>query len=100
LYVIQGELYVGFVDTNDKFYPAVIRKGDVYVFPRGLVHFQFNIGKSPAVALGVLNSQNPGVQLMANALFGAQPPIMDAVLAKAFIIPTSEVEIIKKGFGA
>ncbi|CAM6038538.1 unnamed protein product [Sphagnum compactum] len=100
LYVIQGELYVGFVDTNDKFYPAVIRKGDVYVFPRGLLHFQFNIGKSPAVALGVLNSQNPGVQLMANALFGAQPPIMDAVLAKAFIIPTSEVEIIKKGFGA
>jgi quercetin dioxygenase-like cupin family protein len=100
LYVIQGELYVGFVDTNDKFYPTVIRKGDVYVFPRGLVHFQFNIGKSPAVALGVLNSQNPGVQLMANALFGAQPPIMDAVLAKAFIIPTSEVEIIKKGFGA
>ncbi|CAK9250607.1 unnamed protein product, partial [Sphagnum jensenii] len=100
LYVIQGELYVGFVDTNDKFYPAVIRKGDVYVFPRGLVHFQFNIGKSPAVALGVLNSQNPGVQLMANALFGAQPTIMDAVLAKAFIIPTSEVEIIKKGFGA
>jgi len=37
---------------------------------------------------------------MANALFGAQPTIMDAVLAKAFIIPTSEVEIIKKGFGA
>jgi hypothetical protein len=47
-----------------------------------------------------LNSQNPGVQLIPSALFGAQPPIKEAVLAKAFGISPSEVEIIKKGFGA
>jgi quercetin dioxygenase-like cupin family protein len=100
LYLVKGQLLVGFVDTNDKFYPAHIKTGDVYVFPRGLVHFQFNFGTTPAFAIAVLNSQNPGVQLIAPALFGATPPIEDTVLAKAFGIPASEVEIIKKGFGA
>ncbi|KAH9546053.1 hypothetical protein CY35_12G076300 [Sphagnum magellanicum] len=100
LYLVKGQLLVGFVDTSDKFYPAYLKTGDVYVFPRGLVHFQFNFGKTPAFAIAVLNSQNPGVQLIAPALFGATPPIEDAVLAKAFGIPASEVEIIKKGFGA
>jgi quercetin dioxygenase-like cupin family protein len=100
LYLVKGQLLVGFVDTNDKFYPAYLKTGDVYVFPRGLVHFQFNFGTTPAFAIAVLNSQNPGVQLIASALFGATPPIEDAVLAKAFGIPASEVEIIKKGFGA
>jgi predicted transcriptional regulator len=38
------------------------------------------------------------LQLVANALFGAQPPIEDGVLVKAFGIPITEVETIKKGF--
>jgi quercetin dioxygenase-like cupin family protein len=100
IYLVKGELLVGFVDTNDKFYPAHIKTGDVYVFPRGLVHFQYNIGTTPAFAIAVLNSQNPGVQLIAPALFAATPPVEDTVLSKAFGIPPSEVEIIKRGFGA
>ncbi|CAK9209408.1 unnamed protein product [Sphagnum troendelagicum] len=100
IYLVKGELLVGFVDTNDKFYPAHLKTGDVFVFPRGLVHFQYNIGTTPAFAIAVLNSQNPGVQLIAPALFGATPPVEDAVLSKAFGIPPSEVEIIKKGFAA
>jgi quercetin dioxygenase-like cupin family protein len=100
LYLVKGQLFVGFVGTNDKFYPANLKAGDVYVFPRGLVHFQFNSGNTPAFAIAVLNSQNPGVQLIASALFGATPTIEDKVLAKAFGIPASEVDIIKKGFGA
>lgn len=98
LYVAQGTLYVGFVDTNNKFYPTILNKGDLYVFPRGLIHFQLNIGNGPAFAIASFNSQNPGLQLVANALFGAQPPIEDGVLVKAFGIPIKEVEIIKKGF--
>jgi len=100
LYVVQGTLYVGFVDTNDKLYSAVLQKGDVFLFPKGLLHFALNIGNAPAFSISALNSQNPGVQLTANALFGAQPPIQDNVLAKAFGIPVSEVQTIKKGFGA
>jgi hypothetical protein len=64
------------------------------------LHFQLNIGHAPVFSISALNSQNRGVQLTANALFGAQPPIQDNVLAKAFSIPVSEVQTIKKGFEA
>jgi quercetin dioxygenase-like cupin family protein len=40
LYVVRGTLYVGFIDTNDKLYSAVSHKGDVSLFPKGLLHFQ------------------------------------------------------------
>ena len=30
-------------------------------FPIGFVHFQFNVGKTDAVAIAALNSQSPGV---------------------------------------
>jgi quercetin dioxygenase-like cupin family protein len=61
LYVVDGELYTGFVDTNNKVYDTVIRTGDVFIFPRGLVHFQLNIGKKTSLTIVILNSQNPGV---------------------------------------
>jgi quercetin dioxygenase-like cupin family protein len=99
LYLVKGELFVGFVDTHDKLYSANLKTGDVYVFPRGLVHFQFNFGTTPSFAIAVLNSQNPGVQTIASALFGATPTIEDGVLATAFGISASEVDIIKNGFG-
>ncbi len=100
MYVVKGTLYVGFADTNDKPYSAVLHKGDVFLFPKGFLHFQLNIGHAPVFSISALNSQNRGVQLTANALFGAQPPIQDNVLAEAFGIPVSEVQTIKKGFEA
>jgi quercetin dioxygenase-like cupin family protein len=98
LYVTKGELYVGFVDTAGKLFSATLKKGDVWLFPRGLVHFQLNVGGGRAVSVSVLNGQNPGVQLMASALFGSTPAIKDEVLSKGFGISTEEVDAIKKAF--
>ena len=39
-YVLEGRVYSGFVDTNNEVFAAVIEKGEVMVFPRGLVHFR------------------------------------------------------------
>ncbi|KAK6805210.1 hypothetical protein RDI58_002995 [Solanum bulbocastanum] len=50
----------------------------------GLIHFQFNVGKTKSVAFAGLNSQNSGVITIANAVFGSDPPINDDALAKAF----------------
>ncbi|KAF2287459.1 hypothetical protein GH714_000614 [Hevea brasiliensis] len=58
--------------------------GDVFVFPIGLIHFQFNVGKTNAVAFVGLSSQNPSVVTIANALFASNPPINPDVLVKAF----------------
>ncbi|KAJ8468069.1 hypothetical protein OPV22_030621 [Ensete ventricosum] len=69
--------------------------GDVFVFPRGLVHFQKNNGDVPAAALAAFNSQLPGTQSIAATLFAATPPVPDIVLSKAFQIGTREVKKIK-----
>uniref|UniRef100_A0A7C8YUR4 Germin-like protein n=1 Tax=Opuntia streptacantha TaxID=393608 RepID=A0A7C8YUR4_OPUST len=89
LTVIEGTLYVGFVTSNipndgNKFFAKLLKPGDVFVFPQGLIHFQLNVGKTPAVAFAALSSQNPGVTTVANAVFGAKPPISVDVLSKAF----------------
>ncbi|PUZ75715.1 LOW QUALITY PROTEIN: hypothetical protein GQ55_1G227500 [Panicum hallii var. hallii] len=62
LTVLEGSLYVGFVTSNpdNKLLAKVLNKGDVFVFPEGLIHFQFNYGTKNAVALAALSSQNPG----------------------------------------
>ena len=57
LVVVEGTLLVGFVTSNpNKFFTKVLNKGDVFVFPIGLIHFQFNIGQTNAVAFAGLSS--------------------------------------------
>ncbi|KAM1636499.1 hypothetical protein COP2_014764 [Malus domestica] len=58
--------------------------GDVFVFPVGLVHYQQNAGNGIAISLSSLSSQNPGVNTIANAVFGFNPVISEDVLAKSF----------------
>ncbi|KAH9627253.1 hypothetical protein KSS87_012257 [Heliosperma pusillum] len=104
LTVIDGTLYVGFVTSNlptggNKLFTKVLNKGDVFVFPQGLVHFQFNVGNTPAVAFAGLSSQNPGVLTIANAVFGSQPPISVDVLAKAFQLDANVVKFLQCRFG-
>ena len=53
-------------------------------FPEGPIHYQKNIGKSHVVAIGALNSQNPGVTTIAKVVFGSNPSIPGDILAKAF----------------
>ncbi|KAJ6744261.1 GERMIN-LIKE PROTEIN SUBFAMILY 3 MEMBER 3 [Salix purpurea] len=52
LFVMEGTLYVGFVTSNpeNRLITKVLNPGDVFVFPVGLIHFQFNVGKANAVA--------------------------------------------------
>jgi len=86
LLVAEGTLLVGFVTSNteNRLFTKTLNVGDVFVFPEGLIHFQANIGKSPAVAFAALSSQNPGVVTIANTVFGSNPPIDPSVLARAF----------------
>ncbi|GAU33315.1 hypothetical protein TSUD_165800 [Trifolium subterraneum] len=87
LIVLEGTLYVGFVTSNqdkNRLFTKVLNKGDVFVFPIGLIHFQLNVGYGNAVAIAGLSSQNPGTITIANALFKSNPAISDEVLTKAF----------------
>eukprot|EP00246_Nothoceros_aenigmaticus_P013168 TRINITY_DN442_c0_g1_i1.p1 TRINITY_DN442_c0_g1~~TRINITY_DN442_c0_g1_i1.p1 ORF type:complete len:228 (-),score=28.56 TRINITY_DN442_c0_g1_i1:1522-2205(-) len=75
LFLVEGgPLEVGFVSSNgNTLFQQELYAGDVFVFPRGLAHFQKNRGLKPATAFAALNSQNPGVQQLAQALFAATP---------------------------
>ena len=101
LVVLKGELYVGFVSTNgtiNTLFATTIKEGELFVFPRGLVHFQLNVFKGPSLAFAALSSQNPGVQPIAPALFNSNPPISDEVLQKAFRISEDTVKYIRSKF--
>ncbi|KAL0542612.1 hypothetical protein IC582_017683 [Cucumis melo] len=100
LTVLEGTLLVGFVTSNteNRLFTKVLEKGDVFVFPIGLVHFQQNIGHGPAVALAALSSQNPGVITIANAVFGSKPDISTDILAKAFQTDKSIIAGIQAKF--
>ncbi|KAH7292560.1 hypothetical protein KP509_29G074700 [Ceratopteris richardii] len=81
LFVAHGTLLVGFVSTSKRFYTQVLKEGDLFVFPRALPHFQFNVDQRlPALAISSFNSQNPGVVRIVPSLLAAQPPLPTEVL--------------------
>ncbi|CAN4109094.1 unnamed protein product [Withania somnifera] len=100
LTVLEGSLQVGFVTSNPEnlLITKVLKKGDVFVFPIGLVHYQRNVGYGNAVAIAALSSQNPGVISIANAVFGSEPAIEIDILAKAFQVDKSVASLIQSKF--
>ncbi|KAB1207184.1 Germin-like protein subfamily 1 member 7 [Morella rubra] len=96
--VIEGTLYVGFVTSDNRFFTKVLNKGDVFVFPIGHIHFEFNVGKTNAVAFAGFSSQNPGVITIANAVFGSNPLINPDVLTKAFQVDKNVINYLEQQF--
>ncbi|KAH8931514.1 hypothetical protein BDL97_19G025500 [Sphagnum fallax] len=93
IFVVEGSLFVGFVSTNETLYATTLQKGDVFVFPRGLLHFELNVCDGTATAIAALNSQNPGTQIQAVALFNSK--ISEVVLEKAFGLGEKAVQHIE-----
>nr|KYP52017.1 Putative germin-like protein 2-1 [Cajanus cajan] len=100
LTLLDGTLEVGFVTSNpeNRHFRKVLHKGDVFVFPIGLVHYQRNVGYGNAVAIAALSSQNPGVITIANAVFGSNPSIAGDVLAKAFQLDNATINYLESKF--
>ncbi|OWM70958.1 hypothetical protein CDL15_Pgr013139 [Punica granatum] len=98
---VQGELYVGFILSNqleNKLVTKILKPGDVFVFPFAMIHFQLNIGKTAAVAISSLSSQNPSVITIANAVFGSKPLIDPKVLTKAFQVDKKTIDHLESQF--
>ncbi|XP_050382508.1 rhicadhesin receptor [Argentina anserina] len=98
VFVLEGSLDVGFFTTANKLISKTIVKGDVFVFPKGLIHFQKNNGKVPAAVIAGFNSQLQGTANIALTLFAATPPVPDDVLTSTFQIGTKEIKKIKAKF--
>ncbi|KAJ4960574.1 hypothetical protein NE237_020484 [Protea cynaroides] len=72
MYVSEGVVVVGFVGTGNRMFQKTLEEGDVFVIPRGLLHFSLNAGFEIATVFSVLNSQNPGVVNVTEAMFGEE----------------------------
>ncbi|XP_020157325.3 oxalate oxidase 2 [Aegilops tauschii subsp. strangulata] len=99
--VMKGELLVGILgslDSGNKLYSRVVRAGETFLIPRGLMHLQFNVGKTEASMVVSFNSQNPGIVFVPLTLFGSNPPIPTPVLTKALRVEAGVVELLKSKF--
>ncbi|XP_052175320.1 germin-like protein 9-3 [Diospyros lotus] len=94
LFVVDGSLTVGTVNSNGKLYKNVLQKGDVFVFPKGLPHYQANFDKAnKAVAVSAFGSSSAGTVALPKNLFGSNIP--DEVLTKAFKISADIVQQLR-----
>ncbi|CAI0398332.1 unnamed protein product [Linum tenue] len=97
LLVARGVLEVGFVDTANNLYAQRrLRSGDAFVFPKGLVHFQRNVGRKTAVAFSAFGSASGGGMISIPAAVFASG-IDDDVLARGFRTDEDTVRGIKAG---
>jgi|UniRef100_A0A2N9G678 quercetin dioxygenase-like cupin family protein len=96
--IIKGKVLVGFVTTQNVYYSKVLGPGEVFVIPKGLVHFQKNVGKGKALAFTVFNGQLPGVVLLPTNLFASKIP--NDVLTQTFQVNDAVVNGIKSKFGS
>jgi quercetin dioxygenase-like cupin family protein len=98
--VLEGTLEVGFITSNpeNRHFRKILQKGDVFVFPIGLIHYQRNIGYGHVVAIAALSSQNPGAITIGNAVFGATNQIASEVLTKAFQLDRNTINYLQSKF--
>ena len=98
--VLGGSVLVGFADTSYRLYTQLLRAGEAFVFPKGMVHFMRNLDTAaPAVVLSGLNSQSPGAQLVPFSAFRTEPPLPDEVVKKTFRITGQDVQRIQRNLG-
>ncbi|KAI5322874.1 hypothetical protein L3X38_031946 [Prunus dulcis] len=96
LFLIQGSLQVGFVDTKNNLFTQTLQVGDLFVFPKGLVHFQYNAdSQKPVLAISAFGSANAGLVSIPSTLFTTG--IDDNVLAISFKTDVATIQKLKAG---
>ena len=97
LFLLQGTLQVGLIDTTNKLYTQTLQADDMFVFPKGLVQYQYINPdvQTPAIAIAAFGSSNPGSVSVPKALFNTD--IDDIVLAKSFRTDVATIQALKAG---
>ncbi|KAL3830034.1 hypothetical protein ACJIZ3_018836 [Penstemon smallii] len=98
LVVIQGTICAGFISSFENvIYFKTLNKGDVMVFPQGLLHFQLNSGNGPALGFVSFSSSNPGLQITDFALFKNDFPT--ELVAKTTFLDVAQIKKLKGVLG-
>lgn len=96
LFVLEGCLDVGFVNTTNHLFTQRLQQGDMFIFPKGLVHYQYNYNeKNPAVALSAFGSASAGTVSIPTTVFNTS--IYDPILAASFKTDAETIKRLKNG---
>ncbi|KAJ7957707.1 germin-like protein 9-3 [Quillaja saponaria] len=96
LFLLQGTLQVGFIDTTNKLFTQTLQAGDMFIFPRALVHYQYNPDpQKPALAIAAFGSASAGTVTLTNNLFTSG--IDDNILALSFKTDVATIKALKDG---
>ncbi|KAJ0789288.1 putative germin, rmlC-like cupin domain superfamily, rmlC-like jelly roll [Helianthus annuus] len=96
MFLVSGSLQVGFVDTSNTLYKQTLQIGDIFVFPKGLVHFQYNNDtKEPALAISAFGSANAGTQSIPTSVFNTS--IFEGILDASFHATRATLRRIEDG---
>ncbi|XP_044460556.1 germin-like protein 9-3 [Mangifera indica] len=96
LLLLKGWLNVGFIDTNNKLYEKTLKAGDMFVFPKGLVHYQSNDDpKETSTAISAFGSVDAGTVSVPLNVFTSG--IDDYILARAFKTDVATIQKLKEG---
>ncbi|KAK8967084.1 Auxin-binding protein ABP20 [Platanthera guangdongensis] len=97
LIVIEGTVLAGFISSANKPYTATLKKGDIMVFPQGLLHYQANVGAVTAIGIATFSAPSPGLQITDFALFANNLPT--PLIQKVTFLDAPEIQKLKKVLG-
>ena len=98
LFVLEGTICAGFISSTDNVvYFKALNKGDIMIFPQGLLHFQINSGEGVAIAIVSFSSPSPGLQITDFALFGNNLPT--ELVVKTTFLDEAQVKKLKGVLG-
>ncbi|KAL1829307.1 hypothetical protein ACET3Z_007719 [Daucus carota] len=97
LVVVQGAILAGFISSANDVYVKKLNKGDIMVFPQGLLHFQINARGIPSIAFVSFSSPVPGLQILDFALFANNLP--SALVEKTTFLDDATVKALKGVLG-
>ncbi|CAN6557285.1 unnamed protein product [Malus baccata var. baccata] len=95
LFLVGGTFEVGFVDTKNNLFTYTLQAGDLFVFPKGLAHFQYNADAENSIAISAFGSANAGTVSIPSTLFTTG--IDDNVLAISFKTDAGTIQKLKAG---
>jgi hypothetical protein len=93
---LDGSLEVGLIDTKNVLYTQKLQAGDMFVFPKGLIHYQYNTDPQlPATAIAAFGSASARAVAVPPSVFASG--IDDVILAKSFKTDVDTIKMFKAG---
>uniref|UniRef100_A0ACD5VG97 Uncharacterized protein n=1 Tax=Avena sativa TaxID=4498 RepID=A0ACD5VG97_AVESA len=96
--VVKGEVLVGFTTSSNLLYSKVVKENELFIVPRGLQHYQLNVGTGDAVFMAMFDAQSPGLVVPTLGLFATKPAMPMEVLTKTFLLGADDIDVMKSKF--